>query len=138
MIKEEIKLIDSSISELKKFGLTVGGVFFAIGLLLFFFGKPAAPYFSVVGAVLAGFGVFAPKFLVHVHRGWMSLAIVMGFIMTRAILSILFYLVLTPIGFIAKIAGKDFLDLRFKENKATYWNYREKKEYKKIDTERQF
>ncbi len=138
MIREEIKLINSSESELKKFGFTVGGVLWAIGLLLFYFGKASAPYFSVIGAVLIGFGVIAPNFLFHVHRAWMTLAVVMGFLMTRVILSVLFYLVLTPIGFIAKITGKDFLDLKFKENKATYWNYRKKKEYKKIDTERQF
>ncbi len=138
MIKNEIKSINSSRSELKKFGLTVGSVFFVIGLLLFYFDKSPAPYFLVVGAVLVILGAFVPKYLFYIHRIWMSFAFVMGFFMTRVILSVLFYIVLTPVGIIAKISGKDFLDLQFKENKATYWNYREKKEYKKIDTERQF
>ncbi len=138
MIKEEIKLIDSSVKELKKFGLTVGGVFSVIGLFLLYFDKPAYPYFLAVGIILIVAGAFVPKSLSRVHRAWMIFAIVSGFVMSRVILSILFYLILTPIGIIAKISGKDFLDLKFGEDKKTYWNYREQKKYEKVDTERQF
>ena len=60
------------------------------------------------------------------HVGWVSP------------LLILFYLILTPIGLIARIFGKDFLDLKLNKEQASYWNIRETVKYEKLDTERQF
>ncbi|MBL1215222.1 MAG: ECF transporter S component [Ignavibacteriae bacterium] len=138
MIKEEIKNIKSSKTELRKFGLTVGSVLVIIGLILFYFEKSSFPYFLAAGAVLIVFGALLPKVLLPIQKVWMSIAVVLGFIMTRVILSVLYYLVITPIGLLAKIFGKDFLDRKIKKDEETYWNYREIKQFEKIDTERQF
>ena len=138
MIKEEIKNINSSKIELKKFGLSVGTVLVIIGLVLFYFEKSSHPYFLAVGGVLILLGIIVPKILFPIQKAWMVIAVILGFIMTRIILSILFYLIITPIGLLAKLFRKDFLDRKFDKNKSTYWNFRELKEYEKIDTERQF
>ena len=58
--------------------------------------------------------------------------------MSRLILFILFYIVITPIGFILRMAGKDFLNLRTDKNSDSYWEKREIKVKEKIDYERQF
>ena len=58
--------------------------------------------------------------------------------MSRLILFILFYIVITPIGFFLRIAGKDFLNLRTDKNSDSYWEKREKGVKEKIDYERQF
>jgi len=68
----------------------------------------------------------------------MSISILLGFVMTRVILSILFYIVITPVGFVARLLGKDFLDEKIDKSKESYWNYREQKEYDKTSTEQQF
>jgi hypothetical protein len=68
----------------------------------------------------------------------MTLAILIGWFMTRIILSILFYLVLTPTRLLARLFGKQFLDLKMDNSKKSYWNYRESKELKKSEYERQF
>ena len=62
----------------------------------------------------------------------------MGWVMTRVILTILFFTVLTPLGFIAKLFGKNFLDLKLDKEQNSYWEIREKKEIKPIDYEKQF
>ena len=138
MIKEEIKNISSSLSELRKFGLTVGGVLATIGIILLYFEKASYPYFLGIGGMLVLLGAIFPKILLPIQKVWMALAVVLGFFMTRIILSILFYLVVTPIGLAAKLFGKDFLDKKIERDKATYWNFRELNGYEKIDTERQF
>jgi hypothetical protein len=51
----------------------------------------------------------------------MTLAVLMGWVMTRVILSVLFFLVLTPIALVAKVAGKRFLDRRHGESADSYW-----------------
>ena len=68
----------------------------------------------------------------------MVFAVVLGFFMTRLILSFLFYIIFTIIGLTAKLAGKDFLDKKIEKDKSSYWNYRDQTEYDKITTERQF
>ena len=68
----------------------------------------------------------------------MMLAILLGWIMTRVILAILFYLAITPIGLIAKLARKDFLGLKIDKLHESYWVKRDKKNLKPIDYERQF
>lgn len=138
MIKEEIKSIKSTPADLKKFGLTVGGVFFIIGILMFFFGSSGYKYLLVIGAVLIIPGLLFPAVLKPLNIAWMTLAVLMGFVMTRVILMIAFYLVLTPVSLIAKISGKKFLESGFDKNKITYWTYREKTERAPIDYERQF
>lgn len=55
--------------------------------------------------------------------------------MSRVILTILFYLVLKPIGITVKIFGKKFLNLKIDKEAKTYWRKRVKE---KIDYERQF
>ncbi len=135
---EEIRNIDSSKKELKKFGLSVGGVSALIGAALFFFGRGSSVYFLAIGILLIAAGFFTPKLLKPLQKPWMALAILLGMFSTRLILSLLFYLVITPMALIAQIAGKKFLDEKFNPDAKSYWHYRKREEYKKEFTERQF
>jgi hypothetical protein len=138
MLKEEFKHIKETIKDLRKFGLSVGIVLAGIGILLFYFEKSSAIYFAVIGGLLILFGALFPQLLKPLNRIWMSLAIVLGFIMTRVILTTLFYLVITPIGFLAKIFGKKFMALKYDRSAKTYWEKRTTIQKKQIDYERQF
>jgi hypothetical protein len=80
----------------------------------------------------------SPVILRPLNKIWMTIAIILGWFMTRVILSILFYLVLTPMGWIAKIVGKEFLDINWKRKSDSYWIKRKKINIEKIDYERQF
>jgi len=68
----------------------------------------------------------------------MTLALLLGWFTSRVILTILFYLVLTPIGFIAKIFGKKFLSLKIDDGAKSYWEKREVKSTDLTEYERQF
>ena len=138
MIIEEIKNINSTQKELKKFGYSVGGVLLIIGIVSYFLGGKFSIYFTSIGLFLAVLGLSLPEVLLPLQKLWMAFDVILGFIMTRVILSILFYIVITPIGFVARIFGKDFLDEKIDKTKSSYWNYREKKEYDKTSTEQQF
>jgi len=130
--------IKSDNKELQKFGLTIGAVLLIISAVMFYYSSELKFHFGTAGIILIILGYVFPKVLLPLQKVWMGLALILGFIMSRLILTLLFYIVITPIGLIAKLAGKDFLDLKYKKTKETYWNYREKKDYQKIDTERQF
>ena len=133
MLKEEFKHIKETKKDLRKFGLTVG-----IVLVLFYFEKSSSVYFAVIGAVLILTAVIYPKILKLLNKIWMGLAIILGFVMSRVIIAILFYLVLTPIGLLAKLFGKKFMDLIYNKSAESYWEIRSIKEKKQLDYERQF
>jgi hypothetical protein len=54
-------------------------------------------------------------------RLWMKFALVLNWVMTRVILSVFFYLVLTPVGLVMRLVGKAPLDLDWKDGRSTYW-----------------
>lgn len=61
------------------------------------------------------------------YRLWMGLSFVMGWIMTRVILIVLFYGVVTPIALLARLFGKRFLDTSYRgPSRQSYWHEREK------------
>lgn len=138
MLNEEFKYIKESKRDLRKFGLTVGGVLVIIAGFLFYFVRPSAIYFATVGVILILTGLVYPRILKPFNKVWMGLAIVLGFIMSRVILTIFFYLVLTSISFIARIFGKKFMVLKYDKSAKTYWEKRSIIQKKPIDYERQF
>lgn len=137
MIIEEIKQIKESKKDLRKFGLTISAALLIIGILLFWFEKPGYIYFLVLGLVLILSALLFPSLLKPLNKIWMTLAIILGWVMTRVILSILFYFVLTPIGLIAKLFGKKFLNLEIDQTLNTYWEKRESKN-DRLNYEKQF
>lgn len=138
MLKEELKHIDTSEKAVKKTGITVGIVLVAISFILWWLGKNSFVYFSAIGGIFIILSYIAIPLLKPFHKLWIGLSLVLGFVMSRVILTILFYLVVTPIGLLAKLVGKKFMPLGFDKNKKTYWEKRENTIKQKIDYERQF
>ncbi|MEI6580750.1 MAG: SxtJ family membrane protein [bacterium] len=138
MIIEEIKNIKGDKSDWKKFGITMGIILAIIGLYLIWKNNDYYRYFFFAAAAFALPGLILPASLKYVYKAWMSLAVVMGFIMTRVIMVIIFYLLVTPIGLIASITGKIFLDMKIDKRAKSYWLARDKSFKVKADYERQF
>jgi len=121
MIREELRQLKTGQRELRRFGLLVGGIFAALGLLLLLRGKAHFPYYLAPGAVLVALGAALPRALKHVYLAWMSLAIALGFIVSNLLLTLFFLLVITPIGLVARLCGKDFLSLKLNPQAHSYW-----------------
>ncbi len=111
-------------STLRRFGLTIGIAFFLLGTLLDFRHRAAGRPFQSLGTLLLLFAGFAPNLLRFAYRPWMKLAHFLGAISSAIILTLLFFLVVTPIGWLQRLFGKRPLDLRFKGAETTYWQPR--------------
>ena len=139
MIIEEIKELKTGERELRKFGLLVGGVLLALGILFWARGKRHFPWFLAPGVALFLLGALAPRSLKQVYLAWMSMAIVLGFIVSTLILTVFFYGVITPVGLLARLFGRDFLSLKLDRRAKTYWVARRHDSVpSKADYERQF
>jgi hypothetical protein len=135
---EEIKNIKSGKSNLRKFGIMVGTVLLIIAGLLFWKEKESFQLFLVIGNVLFIAGIAIPFTLRPIFWVWMTFATILGWFMTRVILSLLFYVILTPIGLIARSFGKQFLDLKENHSKQSYWNMRTSETFDTQNYEKQF
>lgn len=121
MLKQEIAEIKSDPKAIREFGLVVGGVLGLIGLVRLWKGHGGAEYFLIAAGLLIFFGLFAPALLRPVQKVWMIFALLLGWVMTRVILSLVFYLAITPIGIIMRLSGKDPLDEKYPDKRATFW-----------------
>lgn len=139
MIRDEIKQLKTGPGDLRKFGFLVGGVLAALGLYLWIRGRAWFPWLLAPGAALLVLGALAPRALKHVYIAWMSLAIVLGFIVSNVILALFFFLVITPVGLVARLSGRDFLNRKLDRAAATYWLPRRRSAPRAAaDYERQF
>src|SRR5437867_1674606 len=100
--------------ELRQFGLLVGAVFTVIGLWpLIFRGEPLRLWAIGIGGLLIACGGVVPSLLAPVHTGWMWVGHILGWINTRILLGIVFYGLVTPIGLIFRLMGKDTMRRMF-------------------------
>ena len=129
---------DTSTSELRRFGLTVGGAFALLGLASWARGHEIPPL--VMGALAVGLmlpGLLVPRALGPVQRGWMRAAAVIGEFNSRVILGVFYYLVMAPLGIVRRLFG-DPLDRRLGDRTTSVWVKRERQPVERERYERQF
>jgi hypothetical protein len=116
----------------------MGIAFLVIAILVAIRGRRSIVPVSAVSAIFFAFAVICPQYLKYVYIFWMRLAFVLGWVNTRLILCILFYLVFTPIGLAMRLFGADLLDKKIDKNKASYWHKKERKDFVPAEYERQY
>ncbi|MEX1054605.1 MAG: SxtJ family membrane protein [Rhodothermales bacterium] len=125
VLSEEIRNIDAGKKALRSFGLVVGGVFLGIAVVVFWRAEwtfvTSVKILGALGSVLVVFGLVAPTLLRPVYRVWMAIAVILGFIMTRVLLTLVFFLVVTPIGLLMRAFGRDPLNRKLDKNVSSYW-----------------
>lgn len=137
-IREDIQQLKTDTATLRKFGLVVGGVFALLGAFFFLRHKAHWPYFVGPGVALIFFGLILPRLLKYVYLAWMTLAVLLGFVVSHVLLTLFFYLVIFPIGLAARLAGKDFLSLKLDRTAKSYWLKRADAPKSAADYEKQF
>jgi len=122
-ISKEIKSLDTSSKEIRKFGLVIAIALGVIGSFVYVkFGNfDVVGWLWGIGLLFLILGFILPSVLRPVYRIWMLLAYFIGGIVSRVILTVLFYIVLTPTGLVLRLFGKDVLDQKFDKRQESYW-----------------
>lgn len=124
--------------QLRRFGVTVASGFSLIGLLSWYRGHTSVPIvFWTIAVVLFLLGLIAPHLLLSIRKVWMGLAMSLGWVNTRIILSLIFYTVFTPIGVVMRFFH-DPLDRRLRDGRSSYWVRKEPKTFDPQSYENQF
>jgi Saxitoxin biosynthesis operon protein SxtJ len=110
-------------AEGRKFGLLVGGAFLLLAILFWYRSHLTVASIALVlgGGLIAG-GLIAPTSLGPVYRAWMALAVAISKVTTPIFMAVIFFLVLTPIGLLARLFGHR--PIAAPREAGTYWHSR--------------
>jgi len=129
----------ASSAQLRRFGLTVGGMFLVLGCLSAWRGHVLPPrIFWTLGVLLVVPALVWPTVLGPVQRGWMRGGALLGEVNSRIILTVFFYLVIAPVGFVLRTVFRDPLDRSFADAKTSNWIRRESRPLDRARYEQQF
>ena len=135
---EEIQNIKTNNKAIRDFGFIIGCLLLIIAGILFY----KMSYLNLVmislGFSFIGLGLVLPVIIKPFYLLWMYFAVILGWFMTRLILGLLFYIIVSPIGVILRLFGKEFLGLGKKLSNKSYWNHINKKNVNYRHFEKQF
>ena len=108
-------------SQLRSFGLIVGGILLFIGVWPIIVKSRDIRWWSLaIGAVFIFLAMRAPSTLGPIHRAWMFIGHILGWINTKIILTVGFYAIVMPIGLAMRVLGKDPMRRRYVAEVSTY------------------
>ena len=111
---------DIKISSNRSFGV----VFFVVFLLIAFYpllnNNEIRLWSLIVSVLFLILGILNSKILSPLNKIWFKFGLLLGKIISPIIMGVIFFLVVTPIGFIMKLLGKDLINLKF-NNEKSYW-----------------
>jgi hypothetical protein len=112
----------------KNFGITFGFIFFIFFVYIFLKKNDVNQYLIILSFIFFILGFLNSKLLEPLNKAWQKLGLILGGIISPIFLALLYLLTVIPTGIIMKIRKKNLLDLK-KENKQTYWKYKNKVNY---------
>jgi hypothetical protein len=114
-----------SFKQERQFGYLFAVVFTIIAFWpLWPLAKPNFYWLAGAGLWLAA-ALISPQWLSPLYKGWMKFGHVLGWINARIILGLVFFIMVTPIGLVMRLFGKDLLRMRLQKS-ASYWIRRDK------------
>ena len=126
-ILQEVKELPAAPTDLRKFSLTVG-IAFVVLWAVFAYALPyligrggSLPILWQFGLALAVVGSVVPRVVKPLFYAWMTMALALGYVMTRVLLTIFFFLVLTPVALVFKLIGRDALHRKLEPDAESYW-----------------
>ena len=107
---------------LRSFGITTGAIVAVLfGLFFPWLLERGIPYWPwILASVLMMWGLVAPATLRPVYRVWMRFGLLMSRITTPLILGFVFFLIITPVGLVRNLFGRDSIQRNFDESCSSY------------------
>ena len=109
----------------RSFGVVFAVVFLLIAGWPLWYGQGPRWWALVIAVLFALVAMVKPALLAGLNRQWMKLGILLGKVVAPIALGVLFYGVVTPLGFAMRLTGKDPLRLKYDRGADSYWIKRE-------------
>ena len=116
---------DVKIGSNRSFGIVFFIVFLFIGFYPFFNQEDLRLWALIISIVFLILGIMNSKILTPLNKIWFKLGIFLGKIISPLLMGLIFFTVVTPIGILMRLLGKDLLNIKYNKNKS-YWIKRPK------------
>jgi hypothetical protein len=124
--------------EARKTALIVAGVLAVVSAILWYRQSITGHFVTAcLAIILVLIGFFVPPAAKLFHRVWFKIAFALGWVNSRILLTLIYFLVFVPYGVVSRVAGRDPLQLRQPKGNS-YWHKREKTRQAKEQFERLF
>ncbi len=104
----------------KSFGVVFFLLFLLIGMYPLLNNGNIRILFIIISFIFLILGLLNSKILTPFNNIWFKFGIILGQIISPIIMLMIFFTIVTPIGYIMRFMGKDILDLKFKKQNS-YW-----------------
>ena len=111
---------DVKISSNRSFGIVFFIVFLIIALYPLTYSEEIRIWSAIISFIFLALGLFNSKILTPLNKLWYKFGIFLGKIISPIIMGIIFFLVVTPIGLLMRLLGKDLINLKYNNTKS-YW-----------------
>lgn len=105
----------------RSFGLTFSAVFTIVALWPLPWGGEVRAWALALAAAVLALALFRPSVLAPLNALWLKFGLLLHKFTTPLMLGVIFFLVILPLGFLMRLAGKRPLQLRFERHAPTYW-----------------
>ena len=112
---------DTKISSNRSFGIVFFVVFLIVGFYPLFNNGDIRIWSLIISFIFLTLGLINSKILTPLNKLWFKFGIFLAKIISPLIMGTIFFLVVTPIGLILRVIGKDVLNLKFNANNKSYW-----------------
>jgi hypothetical protein len=109
----------------RSFGLVFAAVFGVIALIPLLADGGIRIWALAPAVIFLGLALLRPAILAPLNKAWLAFGRLLQRIVSPVVLGFLFYAVITPVGLLLRVSGKDPLRLSLKPDSATYWIERE-------------
>ena len=121
-----MKGVSVKISSNRSFGFLFFVVFFVVSLWPLKSQGDLRLWAFILSLVFLVLGVLNSKLLTPLNKLWFKFGILLGSIVSPIVMGAVFFIVVTPIGLIMRLLGKDLLRINKSKPISTYWINRDK------------
>ena len=109
----------------RNFGLTFFFLFLIVGVWPLINSGQIRIWSLFLALIFLFLGIINSKLLNPLNKIWYRFGIFLGSIVSPIVMMIIYFFVVTPIGFLIKLLGKDILNKKYNKKKKSYWINRE-------------
>ena len=113
------------ISSNRSFGILFFIVFLLVSVWPIIDGQTLRVWSLIISLLFLFLGILNSKILTPLNLAWIKLGEILGRFIAPVVMAVIYFLIVTPIGLLMRIIGKDLLNIKFSQN-SSYWIKREK------------